>query len=136
MNRPKGISAEQKQREAALVRSLIASSPYNQEEVANYLGTKQTAISQWLVKNAPTAIPDYQYLRLAELLGFDPSETRPWLFEMYILSDRVFSKIQKIKGSESIVSRMIMCMTPEELLKVSGALEETARRMLRANSIA
>lgn len=132
MKRPKGLTLQQKIKEGNLVRSLISSSPYSQEQVANYLGTKQNAISQWFVETEPTAIPDYQYLRLAELLGFDPSDTRPWLYEMYILSDRVFSRIQKIKGNDSVIAKMVMAMTPEELLKVAGALEAAARKMIKS----
>lgn len=130
MDRPKTIPAKQKLEEANFIRGRIADSGYTQEEVAGFLGTKQTAISPWLSKKTPNAIPDWQFLRLADILSFDPSETRPWLLQMYLISDRVFKRTKKNRANTAdLLTSIIDTMTPEEAYKAAGAIEEAARRM-------
>jgi len=128
MKRPQQISAEQKLSESAFIRGMIKDSGYTQSDIAGFLGTKQTAISPWLSKKTPNAIPDWAYLRLADVLGFDPSRTRPWLWDMYIVSERVFKKNKlQSEGASDLLADIASSMTPEELLKSAGALEMIAK---------
>ena len=135
MHRPNAISDSQKLKEAELVRKAIARSGYTQSDVAKFIGTKQTSISPWLSSTKPNAIPDWQFLRLADLLGFNPSETRPWLYELFIISERVFSQPENAPtNAADIILSIISTMTPDESLKIAGAIEAAARTMRKTSS--
>jgi len=136
MHRPNSLSAEQKLKEAAIVRNAIARSSYTQAEIAAFIGTKQTAISPWLSASKPNAIPDWQFLRLSELLGFNPADTRPWLYEMYLISERVFSKgTNAPKDAADMILTITSTMTPDEALKIAGAIEATVKIMRKQQDL-
>lgn len=136
MYRPNSLSSEQKAEEAELVRNAIKLSGYTQAEVAQFIGTKQTAISPWLSSTKPNAIPDWQFLRLADVLGFNPAQTRPWLYEMHIISERVFSNPENApKSAAEIVLSIISTMTADEAIKIAGAIEAAARAMRKSNEL-
>ena len=136
MYRPNSLTSEQKAEEAELVRNAIKRSGYTQSEIAQFIGTKQTAISPWLSSTKPNAIPDWQFLRLADVLGFNPANTRPWLYEMYIISERVFSNPDNApKSAAETVLNIVSTMTPDEAIKVTGAIEAAVRAMRKTSEL-
>ena len=95
MRRPHVTSTEDKVRESVLINALLKSKNMKQLELAKLLGYKPDAIGQWFHKTNPTAIPDCAFAHCAAILDFDPSQTRPWLKEMYDSLGKVFASETK-----------------------------------------
>lgn len=115
MNRAKTrFSTEEKLKEGLTIQAAIKASPYQQQEVAVMVGYSPNAVSQWWHPKNPTRIPDATFVQLAEILDFDPSETRPWLLDMYKTMDKVFSRNNKSVSGLSILQAALEAMTPAE----------------------
>lgn len=94
MRRPHATSVEDRVRESLRINALLKAKKIKQKDLAEMLGYKPDAIGQWFHPVRPTPIPDCPYIHAAAILGFDPTDTRPWLKEMY-------ESLKKIFGSQS-----------------------------------
>jgi hypothetical protein len=120
-----GISKSVKQQEAAIVRKAADEKGIGSTEMAELIGREQTAISQWFVAN-PTAIPDFYWVKLAALLEFDPSITRPWLKEMWLDFNKIWGRTETASGVVHLIDAATSKLSAKELLKLAGRLEAMA----------
>jgi len=77
------FSVEEKLKEGSMVQGLISKSSFLQKDIAERLGYSPNDISQWWAESNPTRIPDATFVKLGELLGFNPVDYRPWLQDLY-----------------------------------------------------
>jgi len=112
------ISTEQKQHEAAFLKSRMEAMGVSQDELADEMGVTQGTISKWC--NGTKPINPERLIWLGGRLDFSPVELRPSLSSLASLP---LGDSQQEAELNMKMAQFLKLASPEDIRRVSGLLD-------------